>query len=105
MGDHSEIVTGRPAEQKQLIRALQTTAHKTLSAPESPFFLCNVTDQERGGVGLHMQSKFEYLLFHSIWETYFCVHFQSHYGPLKLLQSFWYMLYSLFTYCVHLQFI
>jgi hypothetical protein len=28
-----------------------------------------------------------------MWETCFCVHFQSHYGRLKPLQSFWYMLY------------
>jgi hypothetical protein len=47
MGDYSEIVAGRPAEQKQLIHASQTAAHKTLSAPESRFSLCNVMDRER----------------------------------------------------------
>jgi hypothetical protein len=55
MGDHSEIVARRPADQKQLIHASQTAAHKTLSAPESPFSLHNVTDREGGGeVGLRM---------------------------------------------------
>jgi hypothetical protein len=47
MGDHSEIVAGRPAEEKQPIHALQTAAHKILSATESPFSLCNVTERER----------------------------------------------------------
>jgi hypothetical protein len=84
MGDHSEIVAGRPAEQKQLIRASQTAAHKTLSAPESPFSLSNVTDREKERRGrLRMRSKLEYLLFRSMWETDFCVHFQSRYGHLK----------------------
>jgi hypothetical protein len=46
-GDHSEIVAGRPAEQKQLICASQTAAHKTLSAPELPFSLCNIMNQEK----------------------------------------------------------
>jgi hypothetical protein len=95
MGDNSEIVAGRPAEQKQLIHASQTATHKTLPARGSPFSLCNITDQERereGGVGLRMRSKFEYLLFRSKWEIYFCVHFQTRYGRLKPLQSFWYTL-------------
>jgi hypothetical protein len=48
VGGHSEIVAGRAAEQKQLIYALQTAAHKTLYAPESLFSLYNVTDRERG---------------------------------------------------------
>jgi hypothetical protein len=34
MGDHSDIVAGKSAEEKQLIHALQTAAHKMLSAPE-----------------------------------------------------------------------
>jgi hypothetical protein len=94
MGDQSEIVAGRPAKQKQLIHASQIAAHKTSSAPESPFSLCNVTDREGGvGVGLRMQSELEYLLYRSMWETYFSVHFQSRYGHLKPLQSFWYTLY------------
>jgi hypothetical protein len=33
MWDHSEIAARRPAEQKQLILALQTAARKTLPAP------------------------------------------------------------------------
>jgi hypothetical protein len=78
MGDHSEIVAGRPAEEKQLVHASQTAAHKTLSAPESPFSLCKVTSERRvGEVGLRMRSKLECLLFCSMWETDFCVHFQS----------------------------
>jgi hypothetical protein len=53
MGDHSEIIAGRLTEQKQLIHASQTAAHKTLSAPESPFSFCNVTDRKReGGNGI-----------------------------------------------------
>jgi hypothetical protein len=94
MGDHSEIVAGKPAEGTQLIHASQTAPHTTFSAPESPFLLFNVTDQEREwGVGLCMRSKLKYLLFRFMWETYFCVHFQSRYGRLKTLQSFWYALY------------
>jgi hypothetical protein len=57
----------------------------------------NVTVRERGKVGLRMRSKLEYLLFRSMWETYFCVHFQSRYGRLKPLQSFWYTAYYLLT--------
>jgi hypothetical protein len=49
MRDHSEIVAGRPTEQKHLIHASHTAAHKTLSAPESPFSICNVMDREREG--------------------------------------------------------
>jgi hypothetical protein len=30
MGDHSEIVSGKPAEQKQMIHASQPAAYKTL---------------------------------------------------------------------------
>jgi len=48
-GDHCWIVAGLPAEQKQLIRASQTAAHKTPSARESPLSLCYVTDWERRG--------------------------------------------------------
>jgi hypothetical protein len=60
MGDRSEIVAGMSAEQKQVIHASQTAAHKTLSALESPFSLYNVTDREKdgegeGGVGLCMR--------------------------------------------------
>ena len=51
--------------------------------------------RERRGVGLRMRmrTKLEHLLFRSIWETYFCVRFDSRNGRLKLLQSFWYTLY------------
>ena len=76
-----------PAEQKQLIRALQIAAHKTPSAPESPLSLCYVTDRERR-VGLRMRTKLEHLLFRSMWETYYCVRFDSRNGRLKPLQSF-----------------
>jgi hypothetical protein len=41
-----------------------------------------------GGVGLRMRTKLEHLLFLSMWETYFCVRFQSRNGRLKPLQSF-----------------
>ena len=82
----------------------QTAAHKTLPTPESPFSLSYLADHEWAGeggeLGLGMRSKLEYLLFRSIWETYFCVHFQSVYGRLKLLQWFWYMIYLLFTYFI-----
>jgi hypothetical protein len=47
LADHSEIVAGRPAEQKQLIHASQIAPHKTLSVLDSPFSLCNVTDREK----------------------------------------------------------
>jgi hypothetical protein len=48
MGNHSEFVAGRLAEQKQLIHTSQTAAQKTLSAPESPFsFVTSRTNRER----------------------------------------------------------
>jgi hypothetical protein len=60
MGDHSEIDSGKPAEQKQSIHASQTAAHKTLPAPKSPFSLCNVMDREReGGSGIAHAIKTE----------------------------------------------
>jgi hypothetical protein len=71
-----------------VIHTSQTAAHKTLSAPESPFPFCNVTHRERGRewpCTCDQNSR-------SIWETYLCVHFQSRYGRLKPLQSFWYSL-------------
>ena len=49
--------------------------------------------REKRGVGLRMRTKREHLLFRSMWETYFCVHFESRNGRLKPLQSFWYTLY------------
>ena len=50
--------------------------------------------REKRGVGLRMRTKLEHLLFCSMWETYFCVRFDSRNGRLKLLQTFWYTLYS-----------
>jgi hypothetical protein len=47
MEDHTEIVVGRPAKEKQLIHTSQTAAHETFCTRESPFSLCNVTDRER----------------------------------------------------------
>ena len=44
---------------------------------------------EKRRVGLRMRTKLEHLLFRSMWETYFCVRFESRNGRLKLLQSFW----------------
>ena len=75
-----------PAEQKQLIRASQIAAHKTPSAPESPLSLCYVTDRERrGGVELRMRKILEQLLFRSMWETYFCVRFDSRNGNASII--------------------
>jgi hypothetical protein len=74
-----------------MLRKVQHTKRFLL---RSHHFLCITPRTEReGGVGLRMRSKLEYLLFRSKWETYFCVHFQSHYGRLKPLQSVWYTLY------------
>jgi hypothetical protein len=50
MEDHSEIVAGRPTEEKQLIHTSKLQAHKTFSAPVSPFSLSNITDRERSGI-------------------------------------------------------
>ena len=50
--------------------------------------------REKRGVGLRMRTKLEHLLFRSMWETYFCVRFESRNCRLKLLQSFWYTLYN-----------
>jgi hypothetical protein len=49
--------------------------------------------REKRGVGLCVRTKLEHLLFCSVWETYFCVRFESHNGRLKLLHSFWYTMY------------
>jgi len=93
MGEHCWIVAGMPAEQKQLIRASQIAAHKMPSAPESPLSLCYVTDWERRGEwDCACAQNMEHLLFRSMWETYFCVRFESRNGRLKQLQSFWYTL-------------
>ena len=46
--------------------------------------------REKRGVGLRMLRKPEHLLFRSMWETYFCVRFDSRNGGLKSLQSIWY---------------
>jgi len=94
-GDHCWIVAGMPAEQKQLIRASQIAAHKTPSAPKSPLSLCYVTDRERRAEwDCACAQNFEHLLFRSVWETYFCVRFESRNGRLKLLQSFWYTMHK-----------
>jgi len=75
-----------PAEQKQLIRASQIAAHKTPSAPESPLSLCYVTERERRGEWDCACAQ--YLLYLSMWETYFWVRFDNRNGRLKQLQSF-----------------
>jgi hypothetical protein len=54
MADHSEIVAGRPAEEKQLIHASQTAADKMLSAPSRHFLFVTSRTERGGGVGLHM---------------------------------------------------
>jgi hypothetical protein len=48
--------------------------------------------REKRRVGLRMCTKLEHLLFRSMWETYFCVRFESRNGTPKPLQSFWYTL-------------
>jgi hypothetical protein len=50
--------------------------------------------REKRGVGMRMHTKLEHLLFRSMWETYFCMHFQNRNGRLKPLQSFWCTLYN-----------
>jgi hypothetical protein len=42
--------------------------------------------REKRGVGLRMRTKLEHVLFRSMWETNFCVRFESRNGRLKLLQ-------------------
>jgi hypothetical protein len=49
MGNQYEIVCGRPAQQKQLIHASKTAAHKTHSTPESPFFFVMSRTEREGG--------------------------------------------------------
>jgi hypothetical protein len=99
MRDHSEIVAGRPAEQKQLIHVSQTAAHKTLSALESPFAIFEVTDREgKGEVELLMRSKLEYpLLSVHVGNMYLHAFPKSFYGPLKTLQSFSCTLYHILS--------
>ena len=60
-------------------------------------FVTSQTEREKRGVGLRMRTKLEHLLFRSMWETYFCVRFESRNGRLKLLQSFWHTLYIRFA--------
>jgi hypothetical protein len=57
--------------------------------------------REKRGVGLRMRTKLEHSLFRSVWETYFCVRFESRNGRLKLLQSFWYIMYFLVTHILY----
>jgi hypothetical protein len=59
-----------------------------LSALESPLLLYYITLREKRGTGLRLGTKLEHLLFDSMWETYFCLRFESRNGRLKLLQSF-----------------
>jgi len=56
-------------------------------------FVTSQTEREKRGVGLRMRTKLGHLLFTSMWETYFCVRFESRNGRLKLLQTLWYTLY------------
>ena len=53
--------------------------------------------REKRGEGLRMRTKREHLLFLCIWETYFCVRFESLNGGLKQPQSFWYTLLYLWN--------
>ena len=57
------------------------------------FALLRHRSREKRGVVLRMRTKLKHLLFCSMWETYFCVRFESRNGRLKLLQSFWSTLY------------
>ena len=76
-----------PAEQKQLIRASQIAAHKTPSAP-GVAIIALLRHRPRQKRELRMRTKLEHALFRSMWETYFCVRFESRNGRLKQLQSF-----------------
>jgi hypothetical protein len=61
-----------------MLRKLQHTKRFLLRSRHF-LYVTSGTEKERGGVGLLMRSKLEYLLFRSMWETYFCVYFQSRY--------------------------
>jgi hypothetical protein len=89
MGDQSEIVAGRLAEEKQLIHTSQTAAHETLSASDSPFSFCNVTNRERGGWGLRTRSKYVGNML-----------LRAFPKPLWLLQTAPIMWYTLYLLCV-----
>ena len=56
---------------------------------------------EKRGVGLRKSTKLEHLLFRSMWETYFCMRFESCNGILKMLQSLWYTSYNILTIFLH----
>jgi len=71
-----------------VLRKLQHTKRLLLRGRHYRF-----VTREKRGVGLRMRTKLEHLLFHSMWETYFCLRFDSRNGRLKPLQSFWYTLY------------
>ena len=80
-----------PAEQKHLIHASQIANCSTQNAFCSGvaiIALLRHRPREKGGVGLRIRTKLEHLLFRSMWETYFCVRFESRNGRLKPLQLF-----------------
>jgi hypothetical protein len=93
--NHSEIVTGRTAEQKQLIHAWQIAVNKTHSALESPFiFVKSLTEREREGgssVAHEIKTSIPAVSFH-LGNILLCA-FPKPFWPHETLQSFWYTLY------------
>jgi hypothetical protein len=89
MEDHCSIVAGMPAEQKQLISCFTNCSTQNASCSGVAIIaLLRHRPREKRGVGLRMRTKLEHLLFRSMWETYFCVRFDTRNGKLKQLQSF-----------------
>ena len=99
-GGHCSIVAGMP-------RWTETTDSCFTNCSTQNAFCSGVAiiallrhrPREKRGVGLRMRTELEHLLFRSMWETYFCVRFESRNDRLKLLQSFWYTLYYRYTPC------
>jgi len=84
MGDHCWIVTG-------MARWTETTDSCFTNCSTQNAFCSGVAiiallrhrPREKRGVGLRMRTKLEHLLFRSMWETYFCVRFDSPNGRFR----------------------
>jgi hypothetical protein len=90
LGTTVELSPECPAEQKQLIRASQISAHKTPSAPEPPLSLCYVTDREReeGSEMAHAHKTWTSAVSFRVGKLTSARILKAVNGRLKLLQSF-----------------
>ena len=89
MGDHCLIVAEMPAVTETTDSCFTNcSTQNAFCSGVAIVALLRHRPREKRGVGLRMRTKLEHLQFRSMWETYFCVRFDSRNGRLKLLQSF-----------------